>query len=195
MQLSRAAELSPDDTTIPLSRADLMLRVGRTQQYEQLCSQLLDRFEGTTDYVTASNIAGLCVKGTISPKDMDRAYKLADFAARATGPEWFLPWMALGQSGIASRRGNFESAIEWANRALNDPNATPSCRAWALHGQAQSYVALSKPAEAQAALARADELISQHNKLNPRESGWDALLSDRPRLATEIQRAASATQP
>jgi eukaryotic-like serine/threonine-protein kinase len=214
---SRSLELEPNDETGRHNLAIVLLQAGQLEEYRRQCHQHLERFgkSGEVSYSTwAANISLLLPVGGV---DFERACELADFVAIASEPKRFVPWARLSKALADYRRGRFESANDWGNRALSADNVSESCRAAAKFIQALAYARLGQMDSARTSFSQGNEIIRQPRAEVSQEFGGDwpywsiaellgceaggllgvyrAEVTDRPRQAlTEVQPAAATKE-
>jgi eukaryotic-like serine/threonine-protein kinase len=174
-QFSRAVELArnADGNRGSLFLAVALVQAGRFDEYRQHCHRFLEQCSGTHEFGDADKAAKAALLLPEDGADLDRACKLADFAATATEPKSFLGWVRFCKALAEYRRGHFDSAIDWANRAISSSmeNNAPA-QAGDYFIQSGAYAHLRQSESARAALAKGDEFVKQaHLRVSPDFSG------------------------
>ncbi len=134
---------------------------GRYDEYRQHCHRFLERASGTREFGVADKAAKAALLLPVDGDDFDRACQLADFAATAQ-PASLLPWVRFGKALAEYRRGHFESAIDWADRAVSSSDErTAPAQAGDYFIQACAYSQLRRIELARAALAKGNAFVQQ----------------------------------
>ncbi len=173
-QYSRAIELHPEvGDRSPLFLAVALVQAGHLDEYRQLCHRFLEQCSGTHEFADADKAAKAALLLPVDGADLDRACKLADFAATATEPKSLLGWVQFCKALAEYRRGHFTSAVDWANRAISSSmkdNAPAQAGDYFI--QACAYAQLQQIESARAALGKGDELVKHaHTQVSPDFSG------------------------
>lgn len=152
-EFRQAAAISPDDSYLRRFQGVAHLAAGEIDQYQTLCRDILDRFEGTDDWRAAGNVVFTCVLRADAVTDPSRLVSLAQRAA---------PWPHLGAYVLAAslhRAGNHEEAIrcfEGAERTYR-----PQALEWSF--LAMAHHRLGHDGESQRCLAEATQWIEEAN--------------------------------
>jgi tetratricopeptide (TPR) repeat protein len=148
------------------SLAPLLLVTGDEPAYKQLCQEMLRRFGNTTHSYIADRVAKSCLLLPRSDVDLLLVDRLADTALAAGESDSCMPLFQMCKGLSMLRLGNFEKAIEWSEKSLNNSSF--------VHAKAQGYAIL---AMAHWHLGHKDEaraMLAKGNTLAPR------LISDDP---------------
>jgi serine/threonine protein kinase/tetratricopeptide (TPR) repeat protein len=151
----------PLDGTLKQTQAVLLLQTGRLDDYRHVCHALLAKGHLPSE-VAAARLALLL---PVSDPDLVRAYDFVDLAVSSST----LPTFGIGDinnsrltKALADyRRERFQSAFEWANRALSSDRLEKYKRSEAYIIQAMALAAQKQPESARAALASADSLLRE----------------------------------
>jgi tetratricopeptide (TPR) repeat protein len=173
-QLSRAVELDPGDvgSRAPLFLAVALVKAERYDEYRRHCHRLLEGCRDTHEFGDADKAAKSSLLLPVDGADFDRACQLADFAATATEPKSLLTWVWFGKSLAEYRRGHFDSAIEWANRALScrqEDNAPAPAGEYFI--QACAYARKGQLEPARNAIAKGNGFVQQARPGVPSDFG------------------------
>jgi tetratricopeptide (TPR) repeat protein len=163
-QLTRTVELEPgeDGNRGSLSLAVALVQAGQLNEYRQHCHQFLERNRDTHEFGDADKAAKAGLFLPVDGADLDLACKLADFSATATEPKSFIGWAQFCKALAEYRRGHFDSAIDWAARAIAssiEENAPAQAADYFI--QAGAYAHLQQIESSRAALAKGDEFVQQ----------------------------------
>jgi serine/threonine protein kinase/tetratricopeptide (TPR) repeat protein len=140
---------------ISYNAAIALARTGQMEDYRRCCAALLKRTEGSQDFTRAEQAAKAALFLPSDPVTIAAAGRLADFAATAESPE-FLSWAFSTKALAEYRRGNFSSAISFADRALAGKDVWRACEATAYCIQALAYLSLGDESKARTALNSVD---------------------------------------
>jgi len=155
--------LEPFDDLTWFQTAVLLLKNGREQEYRQQCHEFLKRAAGTKSFVLADKSAKISLLLPVEGNDFQQACQLADFAATASD-EWMLPWARLVKALAEYRRGDFDSASAWANRAISTHQIGNQGRAAAWLIEAAANARLNRVESARSALAKAEQLFDSRRR-------------------------------
>lgn len=89
----------------------------------------------------------------------ERTCELADFAATATEPAWHVACVALGKALAEYRRDRFDSAHDWADRAIASESIFPRHQATAYFIKAAAYAREQQIELAHTALGKGDAVL------------------------------------
>jgi tetratricopeptide (TPR) repeat protein len=110
--------LSPGDSPLPCRTAFLQKYLGDERAYGISCTEILRRFEHTTNRALGNRIATACLLGLGPVDELPTVLRLADQAV-APGPPP-PPSYQMCKGICEYRRGNFDSAAEWLLRASDE---------------------------------------------------------------------------
>lgn len=105
-EFRQAAALSPNDSYLRRFQGIAHLAAGEREEYRELCREILDHFEQSTDWRVAGNVVLTCVLQDGALADPSRLVSLAERAA---------PWPHLGSYVLGAslcRSGRYQEAIE-----------------------------------------------------------------------------------
>jgi tetratricopeptide (TPR) repeat protein len=168
--ISQAVTADPNHEDAAFSLAIALLKAGREAEYRSHCHAFLERAVASGQFTAADKAAKAALLLPVVGADFDRACELADFAATATEPDWLVPWLTVVKSLAEYRRGRFDSANEWAQRATSAVDAPAERKAGAWIVQAMAAARLQKPDMARTVLAKANALINDHGARN--DQAW-----------------------
>ena len=161
-----ALKLQPTDHVRYHSLAPLLVVTGDEPAYKQLCQEMLRRFGSITNNYIADRVAKSCLLSPHSDVDLLLVDKLANTALAGAEGDICMPLFQMCKGLSMFRLGNFEKAIEWTEKSLNNTSF--------VHAKAQGYAIL---AMAHWHLGHKDEarsMLAKGNTLTPR------LISDDP---------------
>jgi serine/threonine protein kinase/tetratricopeptide (TPR) repeat protein len=173
---ARATELVPDENSFWLTRAALLLRLGRLEDYRRYCHQILERAAGRHDPSIAAFDPALQFAGGQDPSiaaaspalllpveggDFERACQFVDLEGTVSKPVDYGPWFEFWKALAEYRRGRFNSAREWAARSRSRDGELPRWKAPSAFLEAMAWARLQKPESAKAALAGGDEIVKK----------------------------------
>jgi hypothetical protein len=208
--LSRAVELNPNFDAHLFHLSVVFLKDGQLDQYRRSCHSLLNHVAGSSEFHDLDMAAKAALLLPVNNPDFDRACEMADRVATASGPGDVLPWYALCKSLADLRRDRFESAVDWANRAIIGDYTRPDCRAAAFFIQAAAMAKLSQNESAGAALSMGDKIVRQRDAIDRdpfgswqdwviaellRDEAAKVLGIDEPKPARESKVSAAAPRP
>ena len=155
----RAADRANEDTIAWMRGAALLAESPDVQAYQAYCAKMLAQFAETARPEFAERVAKAGLLLAPVPPELEGALKLADKSVTIDPAHWVIPW-AQPIKGLAEyRRGNYQNAIDWAQKTLDG-----SSRVWyrdslshLVKAMAQKQLGLDEPA--QKSLAAAKELI------------------------------------
>jgi tetratricopeptide (TPR) repeat protein len=169
-QYTRVVELDPSEDGNRGSSflAVALVKTGRYDEYRQHCHRFLERASGTHEFGVADRAAKAALLLPVDGADFDRACQLADFAATATQPASLQRWVRFGKALAEYRRGHFDSAIDWTDRANSSSNErTSPARAGDYFIQACAFGRLRQMESARAALDKGNEFVQQAREQIP----------------------------
>jgi hypothetical protein len=147
-----------------------LLRTDRVEEYRQLCHRFLEWSANTREFPVANNVAKLSLLLPVEGADFDRACQLADFTATANDASETMSWYAHCKALADYRRNRFDSALDWANRAITNVSVGVHCKSATFFIQALAYARLRNVEAARAALAAGDNLVKEAHP-DPRDFG------------------------
>ncbi len=160
---AKAAELDPDAQGVLFEAAIVSLKTGLTNEYDRLCHEYLERATDNRQFVSADMAAKASLLRPVAGADFARACELADFAATEDHSSSHARFVRLGKSLADYRRGQFESAIQWAERTIMGKGVTLRHEAAAYFIQTAALVRLGQYASARTAFQKGGELIDLQN--------------------------------
>jgi len=146
----------PDDHYNYHRLAALLIMSHDLPAYQQLCAKILSKFTNTTDPYTAERMAGDCLALADSGVDLQAVDQLAERAVSLGSGSSDLPYFEACKALSSYRLGRFGEAIQWANKAMTPPSMFAQAKAYGI--LAMSYWKLGEKSEAQAMLAKGNEL-------------------------------------
>jgi len=155
----KANSLSVDGRGYSFDCAIVLLKTGHTDDYRRVCHAYLERVAADREFISADMAAKVSLLLPVDGADFERACQLADFAATETEPEWHVACVRLGKALADYRRRRFESARDWAQRAIASEGITPRQKSAAFFILAASSASLDDHASAESALDRGEDLI------------------------------------
>jgi eukaryotic-like serine/threonine-protein kinase len=158
---SRSLELEPNDEASRRNLVIVLLQAGQPEECRRQCHQHLERFGTSGELSYATWASTICLLLPVAGADFERACKLADFAVTASEPKRFVPCARLSKALADYRRERFESANDWANRALSGDNVSESCKAAARFVQAMAWARLRQMESSRAAFSQGNEIMHQ----------------------------------
>ena len=156
-----ANKLCLDGGEFSFDAAIVLMKTGHNEAYRQLCHAYLQRVGDKPSYTDADMAAKASLLLPVGGADFKRACELADFAATETEPPWHVACDRLGKALAEYRRGQFEEAVDWTNRAISSVDITPRHKATAFFIQACGSARLGRLDSARTALQKGDELLPQ----------------------------------
>ena len=155
-----AFEYQPTDRGLYSMLAALFVKADEQSNYEQFCDTLLASFGDTTNVYVADQVAKACLFLPGIRTNEDIVYRLADLpVTQGADDQDAMPYFEVCKALSEYRQGHYDKAVEWAEQPLKiDGNES--------HGHAYAILAmanwrLGKTAEAQAMLARGNDLAPQ----------------------------------
>ncbi len=150
-------EKAPDDPSRYHTLAPLLVANQDLPAYRKLCEQIIPRFSGTKDLLTADQMAKDCLILPGSGADLSAVSALADFAV-ANGKGYASYSLFQCCKALAEyRQDHFAEAAKWADAAAKQPFEFSKAEAFAILTMAQYK--LGNTGEAHAALTECDKVI------------------------------------
>jgi serine/threonine protein kinase len=164
--------------------------------YEQLCQKILATFTNTANPYVDERMAQDCLLLPHSGVDRQLVDKLADLAVTLGSRESSLPYFQGCKAMSNYRLGHLREAIDWAEKAANNPAAEAQAKAKAFAILAMAHWQLGQKDAAREALAKGDSLapaIQSARDDTDLGQSWVAWLIARISLdeATELIQTAS----
>ncbi len=163
--LEQVLQNDPGDHDCWQQLALALAQTGDLATYRHRCKEMLRRFRGTTDPVTATQIAKSCLvmPSALDPEDVVLAERLADAAVALTPPGQFFPWRGMTIGLAEYRRGEYARSIKIVDRiapAVGEgaPAAAP-WRADIFFISAMAHQQLKEIDQARSALEQGRELV------------------------------------
>ena len=112
---------NPDDHWIWFKLAPLLVERDDRPGYRQYCQAMLARFGKTTDPFIADKTAKACLLSPSGGTDLTATERLTDLAVKAGSNLPALPWFQFGKALAEYRQDRLAGAVEWAQKALDNP--------------------------------------------------------------------------
>ncbi len=165
-------ELNPHETWFWCHLAPLLIEVGDLDGYRKHSEAMMAQFSETNGVDFAGRTAKACLLPPVTGKNLINVVKLADKIATHDKNPLFDQWAYSSKALAEYRQGRFAEAVEWANKALNEPDVNfPECKVMSHTILAMARYRLNQNSEAHIALAKAvdvrregvwiDELINR----------------------------------
>jgi tetratricopeptide (TPR) repeat protein len=140
-----------------MKAATLLISAGETEEYHQLCRDMLERFRDHGEEEVAQRVAKSCLIHPPLESNLPAAVEVA--RKSVSNPDhWVVRW-GMAVNGLADyRSGDFQGARDWARQALEDPPL------WYVEAQAWLILAMSEKqlghaGDAGTAMDRAAEIL------------------------------------
>ncbi len=157
----KANELALDGGDWSFDAALLMLRAGLGSDYRRVCHAYLQHVGDKPEFMAADMAAKVSLLQPVDGADFTRTCELADFAADATKPAWHVGCVRMGKALAEYRRDRFDSAEDWAARAIASENLFPRHQATAHFIQAAAYARMQQIELAHTSLGKGDAVLKQ----------------------------------
>jgi serine/threonine protein kinase len=115
---ARVLEYSPAVHFSYHSQIPLLVKIHDIQGYERLCRKIIELFGETDDPMLAERMAKDCVLIPTPGVDLNRVARMADTAVTKGKSKELRPFFLVCKALVEYRMGRFESAIEYATKAL-----------------------------------------------------------------------------
>ncbi len=119
-QLSKAADLDPQNYLVYFSLAPLLVEIGDIAGYERLRQIMLVRFNGTNDPIVCARIAKMCLLLPLSGPAAEVVHKWVDTLIATGTNHWAWQWFEVAKGLDAYREGHFAEAIEWVQKPFRN---------------------------------------------------------------------------
>ncbi len=116
---ARAVELQPANHEHYHCLAPLFIARGDIEGYRQHCGRQAGRFHDTKDALVAERMAKDCLILPDSGVDLRVIGTWVDLAVTVGRHRDELPWFELAKGLSEYRRGHFQEAVDWAQKALS----------------------------------------------------------------------------
>ncbi|MCC6493001.1 MAG: serine/threonine protein kinase [Pirellulales bacterium] len=157
----QANRLALDGGEWSFDSATLLLRAGRPDDYRRVCHAYLAQAAQTPSCVSADMAAKASLLLPVAGADFELACRLADFAAGQSTPDWHVPCIHLGKALAEYRQARYDSAVQWAERAIGSQKITPRQRAAAYFIKACAYGVQGQGAPAREAFQQGESALSE----------------------------------
>lgn len=148
--LTQSLEANPANHDHWCYAADLAAFRGEVEEYARCRAQLLQRYGQTSDPIIAERTAKACLVLPPDPDILAQVERLADRAVEhgETG-HWIAPYAQFVRGFAEYRRGNYEAAEAWLQKALR-----VRAKDWVVAVPAQLVLAMTQHQRGQAKVAR-----------------------------------------
>jgi tetratricopeptide (TPR) repeat protein len=181
-EYDRAAKLSHEDTIVWMRGAALLAESKDREAYRAYCTRMLAQFAATDQPEFAERVAKASLLLAPIPHEMVGALELADKSLTINPSHWVIPW-AQPVKGLAEyHRGNYQNAIDWAQKSLDGPERLWYRDALSHLVKALAQKQLGHDEPAQKSLAEAKVLIDVKTKQVERDGidvDWHDWVIDR----------------
>ena len=184
-QLTLAVKLKSDDPGWTEIMPPVLLLAGRNEEYYRLRHGCLEGVAGVRDLDTRVNLARVMLLLPGDPADLERACQYADAVADSTDIEK-CEYAKVIKALVEYRRGHFDSAQDWSNRAVSPEDTWLPSQAESRYIQALVYVRRGQLESARDALLKGDELLK---RFEPDDMVWAV---DKMNIARVLGREARA---
>jgi tetratricopeptide (TPR) repeat protein len=166
---SRLVVVQPENHDGYHCLAPLLVRTGDLEGYRRQCAQVLARFGPTQSPFIAERMTKLCLILPSSGVDLGAVDQMAETAVTVQETNHYLYYFQFAKGFAEHRQGHFSSSVEWIQKMLPKAGAVPFLDAEAHLVLAMAQHRLKHENEAQAALAKAVEIVE--TKLPRLDSG------------------------
>ena len=156
----RANEIALDGEEFSFDSAIVLLKSGHIEEYRDVCHAYLAQVDRNRDFANADMAAKVALLLPVEGPDFELACALADYASTDTAAG-HLACVRLCKALAEYRRGHFESAVKWGERAIVAEGITPRLEAAVRFIQAAAYTQLRQFERAENAWARGDEMLNR----------------------------------
>lgn len=159
---SRAVKDNPGSEEYRFNLAIALLKSKQEAEYRLSCGKFLDlAATNRSDLGTVGKAAEVSLLLPVSGADFRRAADLADLAVALERSQASHQWTHLVKALVEYRRGNYNKALDWANRVVSSKDAPDECQAGAWFVLASSEACLGLNAAGHTALKNGDGLVSK----------------------------------
>src|SRR5688572_3919468 len=152
----RILDHQPGDHARYHSLAPLLAITRDWPAYQELSRRMLDRFGNATNAYVADRVAKVCLLVPQTGVDLQQIDRLTDMALVAGHKDVSLPLFQMCKALSQLRLGDYEKAIEWADKSFRSSFVNSKAQAFAI--QAMALWHLGRKDEARAALAHGNLL-------------------------------------
>jgi eukaryotic-like serine/threonine-protein kinase len=191
-QLTRAVDLKSDDPSWREIIPPVLVLAGRNEEYYRLRHGCLEGVAGVRDLDARVNQARAMLLLPGDHGDLERACQYADAVADSTDIEK-CEYAKVIKALVEYRRGRFDSAQDWSNRAVSPEDTWLPSQAESRYIQALVCVRLGQMESAQVALLKGDELVTRFEPYDP--VFWAVDKMNIARVLGREARAAIESQP
>jgi eukaryotic-like serine/threonine-protein kinase len=161
---SRLVELEPANHEHYHFLAPLLVQSGDVDAYRRHCARVVERFGKTDDPVVAERMAKDCLILPSSGADLDAVASMIDSALVANPDHWATGFFHFAKGLSEYRQGNFASAVQWMQKALENPKEFHFRDAQAYLVLAMAHHQLNQFDEARASFAQGMAVIETRPK-------------------------------
>jgi tetratricopeptide (TPR) repeat protein len=199
------SRLQPDDHWPVYCLLTLLAQTNQADEYRRVAEAMATRFHDPlpANYEILERVAKASLFWADSGADWKKIAPLADRALEKSvaTKHWVVSWAQIAKAMAEYRLGNYEQALEWADKGLGPPDAPPVYTI-AVPGnfvKAVAHAQLGQLEEAQAALAKAKKVQADVPTPLQEWTGWndwymcaimlreaDALLLEKSPTATAL---------
>ena len=154
-----AFKYQPTDRGLYAMLAALFVEAKEQSRYEQFCDTLLAKFGDTTNVYVADQVAKACLFLPATRTNADVIYRLADLpVTRGMEDKLAMPFFEVCKALSEYRQGQYEKAVEWAQKPLTIEGSYS-------HGHACAVLAMANWRMGRAGDART--MLAKGNDLAP----------------------------
>jgi serine/threonine protein kinase/tetratricopeptide (TPR) repeat protein len=154
---SKFLEIQPEDHLGYYFAALLLAQTRDRPAYDELCAKITTRFAGATNAIIADRMAKACLLLPRADADLKVASELATTAVTTGEKDPEKPLFQCGKALAELRQGHWESAIDWARRAAENPYPFIRAQTYAMMAMAQSK--LKQTEDARESLRKCVEIV------------------------------------
>jgi serine/threonine protein kinase len=167
-ELYHINESERTDATLDDQRYSVLLvDQGRLDDYERFRESLIVHEVGTDDPALAERVVRECLLTPASDELMRALSRFADLAQSSLQTNKtrvttnLAPYYCYALALMTYRQGNYQTAVDWSERALNYRRGVQSCEASVQLIEAMARARLGQDAEARDELARARQMVEE----------------------------------
>jgi eukaryotic-like serine/threonine-protein kinase len=190
-QLTLAVKLKSDDPGWTQIMLPVLVLAGRNEEYYRLRHGCLEGVAGVRDLDTRLNLARVVLLLPGDHDDLERACQYADAVADSTDIKK-CEYAKVIKALVEYRRGHFDSAQDWSNRAVSPEDTWLPSQAESRYIQALVCVRLGQLESSRNALLKGDELVK---RFEPDDMVWGVDKMNIARVLGREARAAIESQP